>query len=114
MAIDRQAQLVDVVNCRSLEQSASFVAPGERIIAVGYQKVRFRLFPSCTADPRVLARKAVWKSFDTSRADGAADMVEATIDTDGEPDLGRGAKVAAESAGSGGIFVILQDQVGNY
>lgn len=99
---------------RSLEQSASFIAPGERIIAVGYQRVRFRRFASCTADPLALARKAVWKSFDTSRDGAATDMVEATVDAEGEPELGKGAYVVAESAGYGGTFVILQDQVDKY
>lgn len=45
---------------RIREQSASFVAPGERIIAVGYQEVRFRTFSSSTADAPQLAKTTVW------------------------------------------------------
>ena len=93
----------------SHEQSASFVAPGERIIAVGYQKLSFRPFASNTADTPQLAKATVWKSFDTSRATGGADMIEATVQE--ASDLGKGAKIEAESMGSTGKFVILEGQV---
>ncbi|KAK3377084.1 hypothetical protein B0T24DRAFT_620430 [Lasiosphaeria ovina] len=94
---------------RSREQSASFVAPGERIIAVGYLELRFRAFLSSTAEASQLAKTTVWKLFDTSRATGSADMIEATVQ--GVSELDKGLKVEAESTGSTGRFVILEGQV---
>ncbi|KAH7121611.1 hypothetical protein EDB81DRAFT_814140 [Dactylonectria macrodidyma] len=95
----------------SHEHSASFFAPGERIIAVGYQEVRFRMFSSTTADAPTLAKKTVWKSFDTSRAAGVLDMMEATVEDASA--LGKGNEMVAESVGPGGKFVILKDQAVN-
>ncbi|KAK0747010.1 hypothetical protein B0T18DRAFT_429860 [Schizothecium vesticola] len=101
-----------VAHSSSHEQSASFVAPGERIIAVGYQEVRFQSFLSSTADSARLAKTTVWKSFDTSRAADGADMVEATVGDIFDVAKGFKAKVEAEHIGSAGRFVILEGQVG--
>ncbi|KAH6990038.1 hypothetical protein EDB80DRAFT_729409 [Ilyonectria destructans] len=90
------------------EHSASFFAPGERIIAVGYQEVRFRTFSSSTADTPTLAKKTVWKSFDTSRAAGVPDMMAATVEDASV--LGKANETVAESVGPGGKFVIMKDQ----
>jgi len=95
------------------EQSASFVAPGERIIAVGYQQVRFRSFSSkeaVDAASKGLGSTTVWKSFDTSRAAGGADMVEAAVGEASE--LDKKIRVVADSEGPNGRFVILDGQVG--
>ncbi|KAK4982872.1 hypothetical protein LTR50_007542 [Elasticomyces elasticus] len=95
-----------------LARSASFAAPGERIIAVGYLEVKLRSFFSNQAEERPKpAAKTVWKSFDASRAAEAADMIEATIVGMNPTDLGKGAQVVAESAGLAGQFVILEGQV---
>jgi hypothetical protein len=103
---------MNVAHSSNREQSASFVAPGERIIAVGYQEVRFQAFSVITADATRLAKATVWKSFDTSRAAGSADMIEATV---GDiSDVAKGlnkAKVEAEHIGSAGKFVIFEGQV---
>ncbi|KAK4201923.1 hypothetical protein QBC40DRAFT_263811 [Triangularia verruculosa] len=103
---------MNVAHNSNREQSASFVAPGERIIAVGYQEVQFRPFLSSTADAARLAKKTVWKSFDTSRAADSADMVEASVGDILDVAKGFKAKVEAEHTGSAGKFVILEGQVG--
>lgn len=95
------------------EQSASFVAPGERVIVVGYQQVWFRSFSSkedVYAASEGLSRTTVWRSFDTSRTVGSADMVEATVEEVSE--LDKRAVVVTESEWSSGRFVPLNGQVG--
>jgi hypothetical protein len=99
-----------VEHSSSREHSASFVAPGERIIAVGYQEVRFQLFSSITADATRLAKATVWKSFDTSKAFDSADMVEATLGDISDVAKSLKAKVEVEHNGSTGRFIILEGQ----
>lgn len=79
---------------------------------MGYQQVRFRSFSSreaIDAASEGLGRTTVWKSFDTSRVAGGADMVEATV---GEAlELDEKASVVPESDGPNGRFVILNGKV---
>ncbi|KAF9763011.1 hypothetical protein IL306_003271 [Fusarium sp. DS 682] len=108
-AIDPKAKMDHSVE---LARLASFVAPGERIIAVGYLEVKLESFFSNRAEekPR-LARKTVWKAFDASRATEAPDMIEASVVGMEPTGLGKGVKVAAENSGSAGSFVILESQL---
>ncbi|KAE8414639.1 hypothetical protein BDV36DRAFT_264911 [Aspergillus pseudocaelatus] len=93
-------------------RSASFAAPGERIIAVGYLEVKlWSFFSNQTEEMPKLAKKTVWKSFDASRAAEAADMIEATVLRIKSTDLGKGPQVIAESAGLAGQFVIVEGQI---
>ncbi|KAF4336884.1 hypothetical protein FBEOM_9264 [Fusarium beomiforme] len=103
---------VKVDHSAQLARLASFVAPGERIIAVGYLEVKLESFFSSQAEekPR-LAKKTVWKAFDASRAAESPDMIEASVVGMEPTDLGKEAKVAAENDGSAGKFVILEGQL---
>lgn len=103
---------VAVDHSAELTRSASFAAPGERIIAVGYLEIKLQSFFSCLAEnmPR-LAKKTVWRPFDASRATETPDMIEATVVGMGPTDLGKGIQIAAESTGPDGQFVILGGQV---
>lgn len=60
----------------------SFVAPGERVIAVQYQKIAFKMFSSKGSKSLNDARlrgKTVWRSFGAARSGTDLDTIEALL-----------------------------------
>jgi hypothetical protein len=90
---------------------ASFVAPGERIIAVQYKKVVFQMSSSKDAKTignAALEKKTRWKSFGAARGGTDLDTFEATLaERTTAADIEEDVDVEAESIGPGGVFVIL-------
>ncbi|EPE31136.1 hypothetical protein GLAREA_04103 [Glarea lozoyensis ATCC 20868] len=98
------------VNSKS-SLGASFVAPGERIIAVQYQRVKFQMSssksPKGIADA-ILDKKTVWKSFGSARGGADLDTFEATlVEKMTEDDIGEDVEVEGTCADNGQVFAIL-------
>lgn len=90
---------------------ASFVTPGERIIAVQYQKVVFKMSSSkgtkSLADAGV-KKKTVWQSFGAARGGTDLDTFEAILVEETTADhVGEDVEFEATSTEDGELFVIL-------
>ncbi|KAH8586465.1 hypothetical protein B0O99DRAFT_695463 [Bisporella sp. PMI_857] len=89
---------------------ASFVTPGERIIAVQYQKVAITIFSSKGSKNLVEAKlkmKTVWRSFGTARGETDLDTFEAVLEeVTTADDIGEDVEFEAASV-EGKVFVIL-------
>ncbi|KAK3651104.1 hypothetical protein LTR56_005868 [Elasticomyces elasticus] len=83
---------------RRQETSFAFVAPNERIIAVGYQKVVLKTLLGERKQTPELGSKAIWRSFSASRATGdGPSMVEASVCPASTSDLKKKISVEATS-----------------
>ena len=58
---------------------AFFIAPDERIVAVQYRKIQFKVFSTKTVDKAFLENSNCWKFYGIGRGDGIDDGVEATL-----------------------------------
>jgi hypothetical protein len=93
--------------------AVSFVASGERIVAVAYQKVTFGMFSSKSVDDAYLQKRTRWISFEAERATTDLDGTEVTLLENTGPEEvkdNRRVKIEAESVAEGddrGIFIIL-------
>ncbi|KAH7360967.1 hypothetical protein BKA65DRAFT_494353 [Rhexocercosporidium sp. MPI-PUGE-AT-0058] len=90
---------------------ASFVAPGERIIAVQYQKVAVKMLSSKgikgLADAR-LKKKTTWQAFGAARGDSELDTFEISLAEEiDDDDIAEDGDFEAMSVGDGEVFVIL-------
>lgn len=98
---------------RTSKQStgASFIADGERIVAVQYQKVVIQMSSSKdtkTVQGAGLAKKTVWKSFGVARGTTNLDTFEATLAQGATAeDVEEDVDIEAASNGPEGLFVIL-------
>lgn len=93
------------------ETMVSFVAPGERIVAVQYQRVILKAFRRGDVNAPTPDKKTVWESFDASRAAEDVTIVEASLGGLAIEDLPRKWRVGAESAAEGTKFIVFEDQL---
>jgi hypothetical protein len=68
-----------VIFGRDSVSDASFIVPDERIVAVQYRKIQFKVFSSKTVDKAFLQQSNCWKFCGIGRGDGIRDGVEATL-----------------------------------
>jgi hypothetical protein len=90
---------------------ASFVTPGERIIAVQYQEVVFKVSSSKGTKSIAEAgvkKKTVWKPFGAARGGTDLDTLEAILAEEATADdIGEDVEFEAMSTEDGELFVIL-------
>jgi hypothetical protein len=90
---------------------ASFVAPGERIVAVQYQRVKFNM--SSSKSPKSIAeaalnKKTIWKSFGSARGGTDLDTFEAIlVEKMTEDEIGEDVEVEGTCTEYGQVFAIL-------
>lgn len=64
----------------------TYTAPGEKICAIQYRRVRYRWFSSRELDKSYLDKRNVWKAYTTLRGKGVDDVLEVELQEERDPD----------------------------